>query len=63
VVGVVIWLGASIGFSAYISSIADVGAVYGAFAGAIVLVGWLWLTNVALLIGAEINVHVEQAAR
>jgi membrane protein len=63
VVGVVIWLAASIGFSAYISSIADVGAVYGAFAGAIVLVGWLWLTNVALLIGAEINVHVERAAR
>jgi membrane protein len=63
VVGVVIWLAASIGFSAYISSIADVGAVYGTFAGAIVLVGWLWLTNVALLIGAEINVHVERAAR
>jgi membrane protein len=63
VVGVVIWLGASIAFSTYISSIADVGAVYGAFAGAIVLVGWLWLTNVALLIGAEINAHVEWAAR
>ena len=31
-------------------SVADVGAVYGAFAGAIVLVGWLWLTNVALLL-------------
>jgi membrane protein len=63
VVGVAIWLAASIGFSAYISSIADVGAVYGTFAAAIVLVGWLWLTNVALLIGAEVNVHVERAAR
>jgi membrane protein len=63
VIGVVLWLAASIGFSVYISSIADVGAVYGTFAGAIVLVVWLWLTNVALLIGAEVNVHVERAAR
>ncbi|HZC14313.1 MAG TPA: YihY/virulence factor BrkB family protein, partial [Thermoleophilaceae bacterium] len=63
VVGVTIWLAASIGFSAYISSIGDVGAVYGTFAAAIVLVGWLWLTNVAMLFGAEVNVHVERAAR
>ena len=36
------------------------GAVYGAFAGAIVLVGWLWLTNVALLFGAELNAEIER---
>ena len=63
VVGVVIWLGASIGFSTYISSIADVGAIYGTFAAAIILVGWLWLTNVAMLFGAELNAHIERAAR
>ena len=38
VAGVLLWLAASWGFSTYISSVADVGAVYGAFAGAIVLV-------------------------
>ena len=37
-----------------------VGAVYGAFAGAIILVGWLWLTNVALLFGAELNAEIER---
>ena len=36
------------------------GAVYGAFAGAIVLVGWLWLTSVALLLGAELNAEIER---
>jgi len=59
-VGVLLWLGASIGFSTYVSNIADVGAIYGTFAGAIVLVAWLWLTNVALLFGAELNAEIER---
>ena len=59
-VGVLLWLAASYGFSIYLSRVADVGAVYGAFAGAIVLVGWLWLTNVALLFGAELNAEIER---
>ena len=58
--GVVLWLAASIGFSTYVSRIADVGAIYGTFAGAIVLVAWLWLTNVALLFGAELNAEIER---
>ncbi len=45
---------------ALLSRVADAGAIYGAFAGAIVLVFWLWLTNVALLFGAEINAEVER---
>ena len=61
VVGVLLWLAASIGFSAYLSNFADLTALYGAFAGAIVLVAWLWLTNVALLFGAELNAAIERA--
>jgi membrane protein len=34
--------------------------VYGAFTGAILLVAWLWLTNVALLFGAELNAEIER---
>lgn len=60
VVGVVIWLAVSLAFSLYISRIADVGAIYGSFAGAIVLIGWLWLTNVAMLFGAELNAEIER---
>jgi membrane protein len=59
-VGVLIWFIASVGFSAYISQVADVGALFGAFAGAIVLLGWLWLTNVALLFGAELDAEIER---
>jgi membrane protein len=60
VVGVLLWLTASFGFSAYVSRVSDVGAIYGAFAGAILLVAWLWLTNVALLLGAELNAEIER---
>jgi membrane protein len=60
VVGVLLWLLASLAFSEYLSRVADVGAVYGAFTGAIVLVVWLWLTNVALLFGAELNAEIER---
>jgi membrane protein len=59
-VGVLLWLLASLAFSLYVSRIADVGAFYGAFTGAILLVGWLWLTNVALLFGAELNAEIER---
>lgn len=60
IAGVTVWLVASAGFSIYLSRVANVGAVYGAFAGAIVLVVWLWLTNVALLFGAELNAEIER---
>jgi membrane protein len=60
IVGVGLWLLASWGFSQYVSNVADVGALYGAFAGAIVLVFWIWLSNVALLYGAELNAAIER---
>ena len=59
-VAVLLWLGASVAFSLYVSRIADVGAFYGAFTGAILLVAWLWLTNAALLFGAELNAEIER---
>jgi membrane protein len=49
---------ASFAFSTYVSRVADVGALYGAFTGAIVLVAWMWLSNVALLFGAELNAEI-----
>ena len=63
VVGVLLWLLASVGFSLYLSNFANLNALYGAFTGAIVLVFWLWLTNVALLFGAELNAAIERKDR
>jgi membrane protein len=59
-VGVVLWLLASVGLSQYVSRVGDIGALYGTFTAAILLVAWLWLTNVALLYGAELNAEIER---
>lgn len=55
VVAVLGWIGISWGFSQYLSHFTSVNAIYGTFAGAIILVVYLWLTNIALLFGAELN--------
>jgi membrane protein len=54
-IAVIGWIAISLGFSEYLSHFSDVNAIYGTFAGAIILVGWVWLTNVSLLFGAELN--------
>jgi membrane protein len=58
IVAVVGWIVVSYAFSQYLSHYGDVSAIYGAFAGAIVLVIWVWLSNVTMLFGAEINAQV-----
>jgi membrane protein len=62
---VIAWIVISFGFSEYLSHYSDVNAIYGTFAGAIILVAWVWLTNVALLFGAELNsaLNRERASR
>jgi membrane protein len=57
-VGVVMWLAASAGFSAYLANFKSFNVTYGSFAAAIILLVWLWLTNVALMLGAEVNAQI-----
>jgi membrane protein len=59
-VGVLLWIAASLAFSAYVSNFGGISATYGSFAAAIVLIIWLWLTNVAMLFGAELNAEIER---
>jgi membrane protein len=54
-VGVALWLAASAAFSTYVANFKSLNVTYGSFAAAIILLFWLWLTNVALLFGAEVN--------
>lgn len=60
-VGVAVWLAASAAFSTYLANFKSFNVTYGSFAAAIILLVWLWLTNVALLFGAEVNAEIERA--
>jgi membrane protein len=64
VVVTVIWALVSLGFSFYVSNFGSYDKTYGAIAGVIVLMLWLYLTCYLVLLGAEINAEAEhQTAR
>lgn len=61
IVATVIWLAASVGLSFYVSNFGGSYArTYGALAGVVVLVLWLYLTALALMFGAELNGELER---
>jgi membrane protein len=62
IVGVVLWIVLSIGFSIYVRNFSSYGAAYGAFGAAIVLLLWLYLSANAFLFGAELNAELERNA-
>jgi membrane protein len=59
VFGVLAWIVASLGFFLYVSRLATYSATYGAFATVVILLIWLWLTNLVLLFGAELNAVID----
>ena len=56
----VLWLVASLGFSIYVANFSNYAKTYGAIAGIVVMLLWLWITSYAILLGAEINAESEQ---
>jgi membrane protein len=54
-VAVILWIVVSVGFAVYVAGFSSYNKTYGAFGGVIVFLVWLWLTNLAILLGAEFN--------
>lgn len=64
-VGVIIWVVASAAFAFYIAHFGSSGyaKTYGAMASVIIFLVWLWISNVAILLGAEFNAELERGRR
>ena len=60
-VAVACWFVGSGLFSLYVGNFGSYDAVYGSLAGVVVFLAWLWVTNCALLLGAELDAEVERA--
>jgi membrane protein len=61
VIAVVAWLLASAAFAVYVANFSSYNATYGSLAGIIVFLIWLWLSNVAILLGAGLNAELERS--
>lgn len=61
VVGVVVWILASAVFALYVANSGSYNKTYGALGGVIVFLVWLWVSNIAVLLGAEFDAELERA--
>jgi membrane protein len=60
IVAVVAWVVVSGLFAFYVANFSSYNKTYGSLAAVIVFLVWLWLTNVAVLFGAELNAEIER---
>ena len=61
VLAVLIWIVASVGFAFYVSQFGSYNKTYGSLASVIIFLIWLWITNTAILLGAEFNAELQHA--
>lgn len=59
-VAIVTWVIASVGFAFYVANFSNYNKTYGSLAGVVVSLLFLWITNLALLFGAELDAELER---
>ena len=60
VLAVVLWVIASGAFAFYVANFGSYNKTYGSLAAVIILLVWLWITNLVILLGAELNAEIER---
>jgi membrane protein len=63
VFAVAVWVIASGAFALYVANFSSYNKTYGALAGIIIFLVWLWVSNIAILLGAEFNAEIERGRR
>src|SRR5215207_13008 len=61
ILAVVVWVVASVAFALYVANFGSYNKTYGSLAGVIIFLVWLWLSNTAILLGAELNAELERS--
>jgi YihY family inner membrane protein len=60
ILAVVVWVVASVAFAIYVANFNSYNKTYGSLASVIIFLVWLWLSNTAILLGAELNAELER---
>jgi membrane protein len=60
ILAVVVWIVASAAFAFYVATFGSYNKTYGSVAAVIIFLIWLWISNVAVLLGAEFNAELER---
>ena len=60
VLAIVVWVAGSAGFTIYLANFSSYNRTYGTLAGVIIFLVWLWLTNLGVLLGAQLNAELER---
>jgi membrane protein len=60
ILAVLVWLIASAAFAFYVANFSSYNKTYGALGGVIAFLVWLWITNLVILLGAELNAELER---
>ena len=55
------WIVASVAFAVYVANFGSYDKTYGTLGGVVVFLLWMWITNMAILLGAELNAETERA--
>ena len=57
------WIAASAGFAFYVANFGSYNKTYGALAGPVIFLVWLWISNIMILLGSELNAELERGRR
>jgi membrane protein len=60
IIAVLIWIVISALFAVYVTNFSSYNKSYGSLAGVVIFLVWMWLTNIAILLGAEVNAELDR---